>query len=251
MTSAATSVVLLAALIAAVFIGRFGRSRMPVRHLESDTQDAVKLALGLLSTMTALLLGLLLGSAKAGYDTQRSEVVQMAAEVAYLNRVLIAFGPGAADARLQFQGSVKDTVSRMWPLEAGARAQLDVETPFGDSVFHAIQSLSPRDEDQRSLKLQATTLAMSLGLHRVLVAAQASSSTPRLLLLAVGLWLVVIFLFFGLLAPPNATTMFALVSAAVSVAVAVFLIVELEQPLGGFIHVSSEPFRIAMSHFLK
>ena len=77
----------------------------------------------------------------------------------------------------------------MWPLEAGARAQLDVETPFGDSVFHAIQSLFPRDEDQRSLKLQATTLAMSLGLHRVLVAAQASSSTPRLLLLAVGLWL--------------------------------------------------------------
>ena len=85
----------------------------------------------------------------------------------------------------------------------------------------------------------------------MLLQAQAVPSIPRPLLIAVGLWLVVIFLFFSLLAPPNATTTVALVAAAVSVAVAIFLIMELDQPLGGMIRIPSGPMMNALSHFTR
>ena len=59
----------------------------PDALVSTESRDAVKLAMGLVSTMTALLLGLLVGSAKGTYDTQRTEIIQMAAQVAYLDRV--------------------------------------------------------------------------------------------------------------------------------------------------------------------
>ena len=59
--------------------------------------------------MSALVLGLLVESAKSSYDTERSEVIQMAAKVAFLDRVLAVYGPGAADARGRFEEGVKDT----------------------------------------------------------------------------------------------------------------------------------------------
>ena len=62
-------------------------------------------------------------------------------------------------------------------------------------------------------------------------------------------WLVVIFLFFSLLAPPNTTTAVALIAAAVSVAVAIFLIMELDRPFGGIISIPSGPVMKALSHF--
>ena len=72
------------------------RRYLPQDHLSAESKDAVKLAMGLVATMTALLLGLLISSAKGTYDTVRSEVSQMAAKVAFLDRVLAAYGPEAA-----------------------------------------------------------------------------------------------------------------------------------------------------------
>jgi hypothetical protein len=90
MNSAQTSIVILLSLVATVLVGRSARRLLPENHLSTESRDAVKLAMGLVSTMTALLLGLLVGSAKGTYDTQRTEIIQMAAQVAYLDRVLTA-----------------------------------------------------------------------------------------------------------------------------------------------------------------
>jgi hypothetical protein len=137
----------------------------------------------------------------------------------------------------------------LWPDTRGARAHLAPQASAGDRVFAAVQGLSPRDDAQRSLKAQATTLALGLGQLRVMLLAQAAPSIPKPLLVAVGLWLVVIFLFFSLLAPPNATTTVAVVAAAVSVAVAILLIMELDQPLGGIISSPSGPVMNVLSYF--
>jgi hypothetical protein len=249
MNSAQTSILMLSSLVATVLAGRGLRRHLPENHLSTESRDAVKLAMGLVSTMTALLLGLLVGSAKGTYDTQRTEIIQMGAQVAYLDRVLTAYGPEAAEARGQFRGAVIDQAHSLWPETRGSRAQLAPQASAGDRVFSAVQGLSPRDDTQRSLKAQATTLALGLGQLRVMLLAQAAPSIPRPLLIAVGWWLVVTFLFFSLLAPPNATTAVALVAAAVSVAVAIFLIMELDQPLGGMISIPSEPVMNTLSHF--
>jgi hypothetical protein len=251
MSSALSSAILLASLVAMVLLGRSMRRHLPDDHLSADSKDAVKLAMGLVATMTALLLGLLVSSAKGTYDTQRTEVIQMAAKVAFLDRVLTAYGSEAAEARAEFRDEVADTVHRMWPDEAGARAQLAPNTAAGARIYAAIQGLTSRDDAQRGLKAQAVTAAADLGQLRMLMLAQAVPSIPKPLLITVSCWLVIIFLCFSLLAPPNATTTLALTAAAVSVAGAVFLIMELDEPFAGTIRISSEPMLTTLSHLTK
>jgi len=248
MSSTLSATILLASLVAMVLLGRNMRRHLPDAHLNADSKDAVKLATGLVATMTALLLGLLVSSAKGTYDTQRTEVIQMAAKIAFLDRVLTAYGPEAAETRAEFRDGVADALHRMWPNEAGARAQLAPNTTAGAHIYAAIQALTPRDDAQRELKAQAVTAATDLGQLRMLILAQAVPSIPKPLLIVVGCWLVIIFLCFSLLAPPNATTTLALTAAAVSVAGALFLIMELDEPFGGAIRISSEPMQNALNH---
>ena len=81
--------------------------------------------------------------------------------------------------------------------------------------------------------------------------AQALPSISKPLLMAVASWLVVIFFGFGLIAPPNATTMLALGASAFSVACALFLILELDHPLSGLIRIPSEPMINVLNHLAK
>jgi len=107
-------------LVGVALLGRRVRRYLPEEHLSADSRDAVKLAMGLVATMTALLLGLLVSSAKGTYDTVRSEVMQMASKVAFLDRVLALYGPEAATARSECRDAVADAVRRMWPGEREA-----------------------------------------------------------------------------------------------------------------------------------
>ncbi len=102
------SVILFVVLVGAAFLGRRVRRYLPEDHLSADSKDAVKLAMGLVATMTALVLGLLVSSAKGTYDTARSEVIQMTAKVAFLDRVLALYGPETADARGELRTAVTD-----------------------------------------------------------------------------------------------------------------------------------------------
>lgn len=251
MNSTLTASILLASLVTMVLLGRRVRRHLPDDHLSAESKDAVKLAMGLVATMMALLLGLLVSSAKGTYDTQRTQVILMASKVAFLGRMLHAYGSDAAGARDQIRDAVADAVRRMWPDQAGTRGELAANAPEGDGVYAAFLALSPKDDAQRALKAQAATLAADLGQLRMLMMAQAVPSIPKLLLIMVGFWLVILFFCFSLLAPPNATTGLALTAAAISVAGAVFLIMELDQPLGGMIRISSVPMTQALQQLAK
>src|SRR4029453_17348750 len=126
--------------------------------------------------MAALVLGLLVSSAKGSYDTERSEVIQMAAKVAFLDRVLGFYGPEAAEARASFHEAVEEAVRQIWPEEAGGPAHLAPNMQAGNVVYSAVQGLSPHDDTQRKLKEQAATLATDLGQLRSLLVAQAVPS---------------------------------------------------------------------------
>jgi len=191
-----------------VLLGRALRRLLPEDHLTADSRDTIKLAMGLVATMTALVLGLLVSSAKGGYDTKRSEVIQIAANVAFLDRLLALYGPEAAEARTSFHKAVQEAVRQMWPGEMGVPAQLAPNTQAGNAVFTAVQGLSPHDDTQRKLKEQATTLATGLGQLRSLLVAQAAASISMPMLIILVSWLIVIFLGFSVLAPPNATVIF-------------------------------------------
>ena len=242
------AIILFALLVAAALLGRRVHRNLPENHLSADSRDAVKLAMGLVATMTALVLGLLVSSAKDSYDTKRSEVIQMAAKVSFLDRVLALYGPEAAEVRDQLGAVVTSAIQRIWPTDRRDPSQLTPSEQAGDILYVGIQTLSPHDDTQRTLKTQISTLMVDLGQLRALLIAQSipSISTPMLIILVS--WLVVIFFGFSLIAPPNATTMLALVASAFSVACAIFLILELDQPFAGLIHIPSEPLIKVLEH---
>jgi len=130
-------------------------------------------------------------------------------------------------------------------------ARLAPNTQAGNVVYGAIQGLSPHDDTQRSLKVQAVTLITDLGQVRSLLTAQSvpSISTPMLIILVC--WLAIIFLGFSVLAPPNATAILALMVSALAVSGAIFLILELDQPFGGLIRISSQPLLNALHQLAK
>src|SRR4030095_9787535 len=143
---------LFAGLVGVILLGARLRQIVPAEHLSTDSKDAVKLALGLVATMTALLLGLLVSSAKNSFDTARSEVIQMSAKIALLDRILVLYGPQTADGRRALRESVAEGIRRTWPPDGREPARLEPNEQMGDAVYSAITRLGPQDELQRALK---------------------------------------------------------------------------------------------------
>src|SRR5947208_3951527 len=100
-----TASIVFGCLVGAVLVGRTLRSLLPEAHLSTESKDAMKLAIGLVATMSALVLGLLVSSAKGAYDTERSEVILMASKITFLARVLDAYGPEAAGLQARIRNT--------------------------------------------------------------------------------------------------------------------------------------------------
>jgi hypothetical protein len=245
------SLILFVGLVGVILLGGYLRRLVPAEHLNADSKDVVKLALGLVGTMTAILLGLLISSAKQTFDTTRSEVTQMAAKVALLDRVLNLYGAEAMEARRALRDTIADGVRQTWPAERTAPTRLDPNEQMGDAFYVAVHHLSPQNDTQHDLKTQATNLMVQLAELRALLQAQAIPSLSKPLLMALVSWLVVIFFGFSLLAPANPTSTLALVAGAFSVACAVFIILELNYPFAGAIRIPSEPMTNVLNHLGK
>ena len=228
-------------LLGAVLVGRTLRSFLPQAHLSSESKDAMKLAIGLVATMSALVLGLLVSSAKGAYDTERSEVILMASKVTFLGRVLNAYGPEAAGVHALLRNSMGEAIQKMWPGQMRRPTDRNPDVQAGNLAYAALQQLSPQSEMQKVLKSEATKLAAEVAETRSLLTAQSAPSVSQPMLIILVSWLVVIFVGFSVLAPPNASTVFALMISALAVSGAIFLILELDQPFGGLIGISSEP----------
>ena len=232
--------------------GLFGvrvRAALPEDHLSSETKDAVKVGMGLVATMAALVLGLLVASTKGSYDAQKNEVTQMAAKTVFLDRVLANYGSETAKTCELLRGSVGSAINRMWPDKKSSQtAQLDPGVSSGEAFFNSIQNLSPQNDVQRSLKSQAVQIATDLGQMRWLLFEQTETSISLPMLIILISWLAIIFMSAVLFAPPNATVIVAVMLAALSVAGAIFLILELDMPFDGVIQISPVPMRNALVH---
>jgi hypothetical protein len=251
MNTTLTGLIVFGCLVGAALLGRVIRRLLPDHHLASDSKDGIKLALGLVSTMSALVLGLLVSSAKSSYDAERGEVIQMAAKVAFADRVLTMYGPDAADLRTRFHEGVRDAIKGIWPEEAGLAASLAPQTQTGNALYVGVQNLSPRDDTQRKLKDEAVSLATDLVQLRSLLYAQSVPSISKPMLIILVSWLVITFLGFSILAPSNPTVIFAFIISAVAVSGAIFLILELDEPFGGVLRISNEPLVHALEQGSK
>ena len=243
------SVVVFACVLGGIVLGIFLRNRLPQHHLSGNTKDVVKLGTGLIGTIAALVLGLLIASANNTFQTQSSQVQQLTADIVFLDGTLAQYGPETDSVRNLIRRAVASMADRIWrengsdsgkagPFEASAAAL---------SLYDEILKLSPRNETQRSLQARAIGTLQELGKTRLLLFAEAGTTIPVPFLVVLIFWLAIIFASFSLFADNNATTVVALCIFALSASAAIFLILELGQPFTGLMRISSEPLRNALA----
>jgi hypothetical protein len=231
-------------------IGLWLQSLLPRHHLDKDSQEVVKLGAGMIATITALVLGLLVSSAKGTFDTLNDGIKQSSAKIILLNRILAQYGPEAQSIRDQMRrslaASLESAASRK---PAGAPGQGAIQfTNRVEGVQILLRTLKPQTDDQRQLLAQAQQLAGDMSQTRWLLMEEAQNELPVPLLVILVCWLTVLFISLGLFAPRNATVLSVLFVCACSMSAAVFLILEMNRPLEGIIKVSSAPLRNALEH---
>ena len=215
--------------------------RVPEHHRDSDSRDVLKAGTALIATMAALVLGLLVASAKSSYDNQREELINICADVALLDRALAHYGPEAVPLREHLRGTVEAAFGQLW------RRGSEPPSEAGEAFYDAIDRLPAATEQQRTIKAAASQLALGLGRTRWLLYAQSGSAISTPLLVVVVSWLTILSVSYGVFAKPNATVHIGLLVCALSVAAAIFLILEMDRPFEGLIRISDAPLRDVLS----
>ena len=248
MAAIAISFVAFALALVGILLGSVIQRMLPEGHLSSDSKEIVKLSMGVVATLAALVLGLLVASAKSTYDARESEINQLTAYVILIDNLLAKYGEGAQAARAALRQAIPAIVDRIW--REGQSAPLQ-STPFkasaqGEAFYQRVQELQPTNDIQRGLKDRVIQVTTDSAQARFLLFSHLGSSIPGPFLAVLLLWMIVLFAGFALMAPANATTLASLVICALSVSGAIFLILELDQPFGGMMVIPSEPLRNAL-----
>ena len=233
MTPIEISLIVFASVFAGALFGMYLRALIPKHHLQKDTENVIKLGMGLIATMAALVLGLLIATAKNSYETQDDAVKHTAAKILLLDHMLSNYGPETREARELLRRTVAARLEAIWPEDRSQRARFD--QPEGAVAAQTIEAqllkLSPRNDAQRWLQSEALRVGREIMETRWLVLGGLGSSVPLLFLVVVVFWLTIIFASFGLLALRNSTVVVVFFLASLSVAGSIFLILEWTNPL--------------------
>ncbi|MBI1816347.1 MAG: hypothetical protein HYR72_15320 [Deltaproteobacteria bacterium] len=247
------ALIVFACVFGAAMLGLFIGNALPDHHLSPDTKDVVKLATALIATMAALVLSLLISSAKSSFDKMSEELLQNAARVVTFDRALADYGAETRELRDLLKHAYAARIELLFPVDTSRAATLDSpeQNVRAEGLRTKLWELSPQTEAQRELRSQAVEIANEMLSTRWLQLLQNEKSVPVTLLVVLVSWLAIIFATFGLFAPRNATVVAALLVCALSVAGAILLIIEMDSPFSGLMRVSSAPMRDALAHLGK
>ena len=248
MASTTISLIVFAFAFGGSLFGMYLGAVLPENQLNTDSRDLLKLGMGLMGTMTALVLGLQLGSAVNAFDAQQSDLTQISAKLIMLDGALAHYGPETKATRELLRRAAEQKLELIWRQGHAKGYQWQPTSLESDEIYYNIQGLSPGTESQRAAKAQALSVLLDVGQTRWLMFEQQSNSASMPLLVVLASWLTVMFICLGVLAPRNATAISTLIVCAISVSGAIFLIMELHSPLSGLIRIPSDPLRNAIAH---
>lgn len=248
MNSITVSLAALAIVFGGALLGMFLRKVLPDQHISADSRSLVMLGTGLIGTMSAIVLGMLVSSAKSSYDTQKNDLTTVSAKIILLDRILAHYGPETRESRELMRTAVQRTLDRVWghgsqPTELPPSASMSNE-----ALYDQILRLSPTNDVQRTLRDRAVALAMDLGQTRWLMAEETHNSVSLPFLVILLFWFTIIFISFGLYTSPNPTVLASLFVCALSVSGAILLMLEMYTPFRGLIQISSAPLVDALAH---
>jgi hypothetical protein len=235
-------------ILSGVSVGLLLHNLLPAQHLENESKDAIKLGAGMIATVSALVLGLLVASAKSSFDSTEEAVTQRAAKIIFLDRLLSDYGPETKATREQLRQTVAASIEMLWPdKKSSAEGLAAYERMNGMQVTQmTLLQLKPTSDAQRQLFATAQQILTDLRQSRWLLIQRAQRVIPIPFLIVLLFWLTMLHVSFGLLAPRNATVITVLFVSALSVSGAIFIVLDMSHPLQGVIKVSSEPTRKAL-----
>jgi len=248
-----TSLLVLVVVMAGAIVGASVGKRLPVNHLSDASKDIVKFGTGFIATMAALVLGLLVASAKGSYDAKAAEIQQAAAKVILIDQILRQYGPEAKPAREMLRALLIQRQSMAWVTsETAAVAEGKAKGASSelrpDVLRNTIAALIPANDAQRSLQGRSLQTIDDFMQMRWLFIAQSTDRISTPLLVALVVWLTTIAFCTGLYAPHNATVAVVGLLCAVSVSAAIFLIIEMYEPFSGILRISDAPLRTALGY---
>jgi hypothetical protein len=234
-----------------MLLGMFLRQVLPEHHLSEESKDVVKLGIGTLATLAALVIGLLIASAKGSFDTLNNGLLQAGSRIILLDRVMAQYGPETREARELLRHGLTNAVEQFWSNERkGLTVTKELDPRVGlEAIQGKLLQLSPQNDAQRWLQSRALEVSGEIAETRWLLTQQyGQSSLPMPYLVMLVSWLVIIFFSFGLFSPHNATVIVVLFVCALSASGALFLILELDRPYGGLITISGAPLHNALAN---
>lgn len=248
MSSLAISLITLLCLTAGFLLGLGLQQPLPDHHLSKESHDTVKLGTGIVATMSALILGLLVSSSKNSFDTLNIAIAENGARIIQLDHLLAEYGPETRASRDHLKNSVAQRVAKIWnksaPDESGLHA-VEKSTAI-ENLQTSLGALTPANDLQKSALTQARQISNAIWQNRLLMLEEQQEPVTPVFLVLLVFWLTMLFLSIGLFAPRNGTVFAVLLVCALSVSSAVFLILEMSHPLDGFIKVSDAPLLKAM-----
>jgi hypothetical protein len=250
MKSGLVALIVFACVFGSAMIGFLLGKVLPDRHLDNNAKDIVKLATGLIATLSALVLGLLVSSAKGTFDQVSDEITQNAVNIIMLDRALAEFGPETREVRALVKDSYTEATAQ---LTSGNEADQEKwDSPEGvarlEAVQSAIKALAPKNETQKTAQARALQVSSEILTGRWSLIVQREGTISVALLVIMVFWLSVIFAAWGVFSPRNLVVAVSLLASSLAVAGATFLILEMDSPFSGWIRVSSVPIKRAIAH---
>jgi hypothetical protein len=240
------SIITFAFVFASAIFGMYLRNALPKGHLGDDVKDVVRLSAGLIGTIAALVLGLLIASAKSSYDARDTQIKQVTANFILLDSLLVQFGPDAHNLRVALRNVIPPLIERIWNEDNNSTSAPFVVSAEAQAFVDKIQELKA-DTAKQALQTRVLSTATDLAQSRLSLFSQSHDSIPRPFLAILIFWLAMIYASFGLFVRPGPIVHIAFFVGAVSVSAAIFLILEMDQPLAGLLQISSEPLRHALA----
>ncbi len=166
-----------------------------------------------------------------------------------LTGCLAHYGPETADARSRLHLLVENKLVQGWGT-AAERAGIEPydENQGIEPVQGELRNLVPATEPQRLLQARALEISGLLAEAHWMFVESSSEGLPTAFLVILVFWLAWLFLTFGLQAPANSTVIGVMLVCSLSVAAAIFLVVDMAHPYLGVIYVSDGPLRAALEH---
>ena len=222
---------------------------VPEKYTDDATEGHVKVVLGMLSMLTTVVLGFVTAEAKNSFDNAAKIISDTAVRLVSIDRVLADFGEEAAPVRGRIKQAAKDWIAAVNSTEGDVHSDLRA-VQRGDELedlFDGIKALKPTSDALAKDQARAIDLAAGILHDRWVLTTERAASTPTVFLLVVLGWLALEFFIFGLFASHNVLVVVATFLGSLTVASAMFLVLDLEGPMTGPMRISTKTLERAVA----